>query len=314
MRISLQLLGIGALLMMGSACGSVSPSVIESNLPAVFSKPLLGEPFLTTEMGKPPPPLNVAERKRLYDDGERSIQFWVEAAQAGKTTRPTDFTESLQAFRAESQVANAAIAPFIGLWQETAPDSGYPADLSRSRKRLLESAPEANYPYYLNIFPAKEANQVCILRYRRQGDPPSKVLPSTAQTAEGREAEALANIAPPIFELSKATIVDGNLLGDRVRTTSDSVQVKPFYGGNAEFLAIDASYSSIDPIEVFSLADQPVILASFSPHMREELARELPAKGCTTEILTAVEGQLENSASQGANAHGVNQSDPQGDR
>jgi hypothetical protein len=304
MKNSLQLLGISALLMLGSACrpgaSPVAPPVVppmtESTSPAVSSEPLLGEPFLTTEMGKPQPPLNAAERKLLRDDGERSIQFWVEAAQAGKTTRPTDLTESLQAFRAESQVANAAIAPFMGLWQETAPDSGYPADLSRSRKRLLESAPEANYPYYLNIFPAQEANQVCILRYRREGDPPSKALPSTAQTAEGREAESLADIAPPIFELSKATVVDGNLLGDRLRTTADSVQVKPFYGGNAEFLAIEAS--ALDPIQVFSLADQPVILASFSPRMREALSQELPKRGCTTEILMAVEGQLENSAAQ----------------
>jgi hypothetical protein len=310
MKNSLQLLGISALLMLGAACRPVvspaAPPVKESTSPAVSSEPLLGEPFLTTEMGKPQPPLNADERKQLHDDGERSIQFWVEAAQAGKTTRPNDFTESLQAFRAESQVSNAAIAPFMGLWQETAPDSGYPADLSRSRKRLLESAPEANYPYYLNIFPAKEANQVCILRYRREGDPPSKALPSktlpnTAQTAEGREAEFLANIAPPIFELSKATVVDGNLLGDRLRTTADSVQVKPFYGGKAEFLAIDASASALDPIQVFSLADQPVILASFSPRMREELSQELPKRGCTTEILTAVEGQLENSTAQAQN-------------
>ena len=207
---------------------------------ATSSTDPLIEPPLQVIDGNPLPLLTVAERRQIIQAGDHSIQSWIDIAGVGATSPPTELTEALQATYLEQQASNPNTATFLGLWQGEPPASGY--------------------PYYLSIFPAKEANQVCIVEYQR-----------------GQQIDAEAE--PATFTLSKATVTQDNLLSPRLRSSLTASQVRPFYNGMARFLTVQHSTDN-NRVRVFSLTDRSALYDSFSPRMLSELSQAMSELGC----------------------------------
>ncbi|MEO1445025.1 MAG: hypothetical protein AAFV46_02080, partial [Cyanobacteria bacterium J06635_11] len=189
---ALRLMGISLLLLMAPACGSkadfsasdsaesaterpaTEPSAAESSEPesseAENSEPSgapslidqaanpTGEPesafgelseesALTVATGEPLPPFTRDDLTKLTAEGEILAQSWFDLAGLGKATTPPVFTEALQAFRREAQETMPAIAPFLGTWHDDA---------------------SIGKPYRVTIFPAEQADQVCLLEVREE--------------------------------------------------------------------------------------------------------------------------------------------------
>ena len=212
------------------SCQSVASSSEES----------LIEPPLRVVSGDPLPLLTAAELSQLNQEGKNSIQSWIDIAGVGATPSPTEFTEALQATYQQQQTRNPDTAPFLGLWEGEPPASGY--------------------SYYLSIFPANEANQVCIVEYQRGQQIASEIVPAT-------------------FTLSKATVTQGNLLSPRLRSTQTASQVRPFHSGTAKFLSV-LQPSANNPVRVFSLTDRSALYNGFSSRMLQELSQATSKLGC----------------------------------
>lgn len=222
------------------SAGQPARSVAGSCQAAASSEESLIEPPLRVVSGDPLPLLTAAELSQLNQEGENSIQSWIDIAGVGATRSPTEFTEALQATYQQQQTRNPDTAPFLGLWEGEPPASGY--------------------SYYLSIFPANEANQVCIVEYQRGQQIASEIEPAT-------------------FTLSKATVTQGNLLSPRLRSIQTASQVRPFHGGTARFLSI-LQPSANNPVRVFSLTDRSALYSGFSSRMLQELSQATSELGC----------------------------------
>ncbi|MGC1524562.1 MAG: WG repeat-containing protein [Phormidesmis sp.] len=205
----------------------------------------LTEPPLNINNNSPLPPLTPDELSRLKSEGTEYIQSWINLAGVGATSNPTEFTPALQTLNQQQQARNPRTAPFLGLWQGEPPASGY--------------------PYYLSIFPATEADQVCIIEYQQGQQIAFEVFPAT-------------------FTLSKATVAQGNLLSPRLRSTQSASQVQPYYNGTAKFLTA-LQPTENNRVHPFSLTDKSALYNSFSPRMLSDLSQALPELGCTTDVL-----------------------------
>jgi hypothetical protein len=211
-----------------------------SCLAAISSPESLIEPPLQVIDGDPLPLLTVAERQKIIEEGNNSIQSWINLAGVGATSPPTEFTEALQATYQQQQTLNPYTATFLGVWQGEPPASGY--------------------SYYLSIFPANEANQVCIVEYQR-----------------GQQIDLEPE--PATFTLSKATVMQDNLLSPRLRSSLTASQVRPFYNGTARFLTVQ-QHSANNRVRVFSLTDRSALYDGFSPRMLQELSQATSELGC----------------------------------
>lgn len=222
------------------SAGQPARSVAGSCQAVASSEESLIEPPLRVVSGDPLPLLTAAELSQLNQEGENSIQSWINIAGVGATRSPTEFTEALQATDQQQQTRNPNTAPFLGLWEGEPPASGY--------------------SYYLSIFPANKANQVCIVEYQRGQQIASEIEPAT-------------------FTLSKATVTQGNLLSPRLRSIQAASQVRPFHNGTAKFLSV-LKPSTNNPVRVFSLTDRSALYNGFSSRMLQELAQATSKLGC----------------------------------
>ncbi|MEL7522789.1 MAG: hypothetical protein AAGJ80_14435, partial [Cyanobacteria bacterium J06553_1] len=231
---ALRLMGISLLLLMAPACGSIVDSSVSDSAdsadsvaepPAVENSEPLGapslidqaanptgepegalgelseEPALTVATGEPLPPFTRDNLTKITAEGEILAQSWFDLAGLGKATTPPVFTEALQAFRREAQETMPAIAPFLGTWHDDA---------------------SIGKPYRVTIFPAEQADQVCLL--------------------EVREEQQIAQeiIYAPIFHLSVATVVEGELRSERLRTAQATVRLaESFTGDKTMLLSMD---------------------------------------------------------------------------
>ena len=198
------------------------------------------EPPLQVVNGDPLPLPTDAERQKTIEEGNNSIQSWIDIAGVGATSPPTQYTEAHAATYLQQAALNPYTATFLGVWQG--------APLS------------SEYPYYLSILPAKEADQVCIVEYQR-----------------GQQIDAEPE--PAIFTLSKATVTQDNLLSPRLRSSLTASQTLPFYNGMARFLTVQY----IDPnsyVRTFSLTDRSALYNGFSPRMLSDLSQAMSELDC----------------------------------
>ena len=217
-----------------------------SCLAAISSPESLIAPPLQVINGDPLPLLTVAEQHEIIEEGNNSIQSWINLAGVGATSSPNEFTEALQATYLQQQVDNPYTATFLGVWEGEPPASGY--------------------SYYLGIFPANEANQVCIVEYQR-----------------GQQIDLEPE--PATFTLSKATVTQDNLLSPRLRSSLTASQVRPFHSGTARFLTVQQPAAN-NRVRVFSLANRSALYDSFSPRMLQELSQATSELGCAPDWLT----------------------------
>ncbi|MEL7351636.1 MAG: hypothetical protein AAF171_06460 [Cyanobacteria bacterium P01_A01_bin.116] len=196
------------------------------------------EPALTVAIGEPLPPFTRDDLTKLTAEGEILAQSWFDLAGLGKATTPPVFTEALQAFRREAQETMPAIAPFLGTWHDDA---------------------SIGKPYKVTIFPAEQADQVCLL--------------------EVREEQQIAQeiIYAPIFHLSVATVVEGELRSERLRTAQATVRLAESFTGDKTMLL---SMDNGEGIYAFGLQSPPALPADLSPGMAEAVTEALPAVGC----------------------------------
>ena len=211
-----------------------------SCLAAISSPESLIAPPLQVINGDPLPLLTVAERHKIIEEGNNSIQSWINLAGVGATSSPNEFTEALQATYLQQQADNPYTATFLGVWEGEPPASGY--------------------SYYQGIFPANEANQVCIVEYQR-----------------GQQIDLEPE--PATFTLSKATVTQDNLLSPRLRSSLTASQVRPFHSGTARFLTVQQPAAN-NRVRVFSLANRSALYDSFSPRMLQELSQATSELGC----------------------------------
>ncbi|GAB4215471.1 MAG: hypothetical protein OHK0012_15670 [Synechococcales cyanobacterium] len=213
--IALWLVGVSVLLVLGQGCKDLdSPSSLLEEESTPGSTPIQGEassptnaevsepteivdpftePTLLVDRGESLPPLSTSEVSTLTTEAQTQGQTWFDLAGLDKMMRPPAFSEELQAFRAEWQVSNPIIAPYLGRWHDGA---------------------SAGQLYTLTIFPAETPDQVCVLEYR----PGWKVVEDV--------------ILEPIFSLSKATVTEKDFLSRRLRSTSTALRQETFFTGD----------------------------------------------------------------------------------
>ena len=222
-----------------SAGQSVRSAPSSCTVTTSSTDPLIEPPLQVVE-GDPLPLPTDAERRKTIEEGNNSIQSWIDIAGVGATSPPTQYTEALAATYLQQAALNPYTATFLGVWQGAPLSSGY--------------------PYYLSILPAKEADQVCIVEYQR-----------------GQQIDAEPE--PAIFTLSKATVTQDNLLSPRLRSSLTASQTLPFYNGMARFLTVQYldpnSY-----VRTFSLTDRSDLYNGFSPRMLSELSQAMTELGC----------------------------------
>lgn len=234
---------------------SEAPESIDSNLPSLIDAAAnpdgtpdpLTAPSLTVATGEPLPMLSRDELTTLTSEGKTLAQSWVDLAGLGKVIAPPPFTEALKTYRREALTNEPTIAPFLGTWHD---------DGSISRV------------YYLSIFPAKAADQVCVLEYR----------------AGQQVVEEI--VTDPIFTLSLATVTEGELRSPTVRTTQATArQVELATGDKAALLDVS---NADNGVYSFGLQGLPALPPGATPTMKEEISQGLDTLGCTRDVLIAV--------------------------
>ena len=232
-----------------------SSESIDSNLPSLIDAAAnpdgtvdpLTAPSLTVATGDPLPLLSRDELTTLTSEGKTLGQSWIDLSGLGKIIPPPPFTEALKTYRREALSSQPTIAPFLGTWHD---------DGSISRV------------YYLSIFPAKAADQVCVLEYR----------------AGQQVVEEI--VTGPIFTLSLATVTEGELRSPTVRTTQATArQVELASGDKAALLDV---FNADNGVYSFGLQGLPALPPGTTPTMKEELSQGLDTLACTREVLTAV--------------------------
>lgn len=223
------------------------PSLIDAAANPDGTPDPLTSPSLTVATGEPLPALSRDELTTLTSEGITLARSWVDLAGLGKVITPPTFTEALQTYRREALANEPSIAPFLGTWHD---------DGSISRV------------YYLSIFPAKAAEQVCVLEYR----------------AGQQVVEEI--VTDPIFTLSLATVTEGELRSPTVRTTQATArQVELHTGDKAALLDV---FNADNGVYSFGLQGLPALPPGTTPTMKEEVSQGLDTLGCTREVLTAV--------------------------
>ena len=217
-----------------------SPDLNSPNSGAVVPRDRFSEPPLTVATGEALPPLTVSELEQMRSEAAQITQSWFDLAGLNKLIWPPVFSEELQDFRARWDTEAGAIAPFLGLWHN---DGG------------------AGQIYTLSIFPADTPSQVCVLEYR----PGWKVIEDV--------------LLEPIFALSTATVVEGDLLGSRLRSTTTASRQGEFFTGDA--IALLDVVNTEQKVEVLALKSPPILPAELSDNMTTAALEALPTMGCT---------------------------------
>ncbi|MGB2926938.1 MAG: hypothetical protein WBB82_16680 [Limnothrix sp.] len=211
----------------------------------------------TINSKSPLPILNSNELTLLATNLEDAKNQWFGLAGFLKVEQPPIFTEELQAYRKGWMAKNPAIAPFLGFWHNEESEG---------------------YRYSLNVFPAVEPGQVCILEYQ-----PERSLLLTDE-ATGKTVKDL--ISAEILSLSVGQVQSGQLQSSEISTAITAIAREEYTLSETYDVELTSVLDNEGEMRVLAAAAPPALPEEFPQELAEVFTKTLAEQGCTETLPT----------------------------
>jgi hypothetical protein len=228
------------------SASSPSPQTPESGVgPEESSQSLIPEPL---------PRLSAAEIESLQTELTHSINTWFSLAGVSKVLPPPPLTDTLQDYREAWRAVNPDVAHFLGSWIDS-----------------------EGYSYSVTLFPSRTPGQVCVLEFR------PKWSLSILNEVTGESVEDV--MSEQLLSFSVATVQDGHLRSDRVRSVNSVTTVETYGVGEAYPVAFMALMKDQDTRRAVALSSPPALPSELPEALMESVSQTLSTHGCITDLV-----------------------------
>jgi len=239
----------------GSVMASASTTSEEhvTTEPPASADTILDTPVLPIFTGLPLPRLSPSDREAFIAEFRRGLDSWLGLSGLDKVEAPSPLSDEIRQYRQAWAQEEAAIAPFLGHWQEG-----------------------ADFPYAVSIFPSTVAGQVCVLEFKPEW---SLML---WNEAEG-DYSIKDVITEQILSFSVATVAAGELRSSQVRTTTAAIaeQIAPLQTTPSEFMGI---MDEVGTMRVVAVAGPPTLPPELPTELIPQVWQALSDHSCMVSL------------------------------